>query len=834
MFFCTSLAADDLDSLLKRLDLKDLRATRIENRLTRATDPDVQQVLRKSLADLYIGQLNDLIDKPEEFSRVAGRLVELEPRVPELVAPTVLFDRLETQFRHGEYLLAKFREDRRQVKLLSDIRTVFTDLMNRFQELEKTCESRIEKLGSVDGGSDSLTNLKADREIEQMSEISFRSSFYQGWSAFHAGVSRQNARLGEEMFVLSLGSFCNFLDVDASEDVTDWDEDFLGLASTRNSQALLGIGLCFLALNKNSDADHCFELLRGETTAESVRSQLGFWQIQALLEFGRVDDGFELAKGYLDSSDLLTPIQKGQIALLAIRFAYADPKQEKTSRKGLGQLGFQVLAQLRQFELAHRLLEEYSVVLPRPSFYTEWITGQGQYQAANKTGAEPDFLTAAATLQTAVSMDKDIPVVDVEYCRYQLGWAYYKGAKYAQAASCFELVVSRIARLEPKIAATASWIQHDCYLKQSETDPSNIRRALDVLEKMVARFPESDLSKRAHLQIVKLKQSKMNSDETVKKLKEVVSSSPGDILSQYELCLAHYRKYLDAVGKKEETRSIRNDIEKTIEVLERSRGKLAPAQNLKLVLIQIEIEIREDSNNTLRLKNLSDKADNLARTVTNRNLLAEYHYRQVQLCQSLKNDSKLRRHVTWLIEEGDGTVYQRSVLVTRIQQLEQQLKANSAGATRRDLVEQAIDVYQKLAKASGYNSHGIATNTNAKVAVSRLVDLFEESGKLDEAERNLELLVNAFPKKVLYLKRYALLLTKAKKYREAVEHWRPLAKGLKKESEDWYEAKYNLIKCLAETEPADAKPPLAQFLQLYDPPEPWKSRFADLANQLGI
>ena len=110
----------------------------------------------------------------------------------------------------------------------------------------------------------------------------------------------------------------------------------------------------------------------------------------------------------------------------------------------------------------------------------------------------------------------------------------------------------------------------------------------------------------------------------------------------------------------------------------------------------------------------------------------------------------------------------------------------------------------------------------------------EETGDWTGAQRGLEILTQAFPNKVIYLQRYARILTRNKNFDSALEYWRRLASGLKKESDDWYEAKYSVILCLAVTDPARAKPPLVQFLNLYDPPANWKPRFSDLATRLGV
>ena len=121
------------------------------------------------------------------------------------------------------------------------------------------------------------------------------------------------------------------------------------------------------------------------------------------------------------------------------------------------------LAQLRQFQLTSKLIDDYKTVLPRPSFYSDWVTGQYLYFVAEKSGDAADYHAAANRLQLAVQQETGIPIIDVERCRNKLGWAYYKAGRYQKAADCFELVFGRIARLEPSVAASAAWLQHDCY-----------------------------------------------------------------------------------------------------------------------------------------------------------------------------------------------------------------------------------------------------------------------------------------------------------------------------------------------------------------------------------
>lgn len=849
--FAQGLPADELGDLLDRLDLKQLRATLIEQKLTGTVDFDEQARLRSELARLYVGQLEDFIESPEEFARVAKRLEDLESSVADLTRPEIRFQRLEARFRHGEYLLAQYREDRRRRELLVAIGRNFETVAEKFDALERECEKQIEKLETFDAGPDSLENLKADSTIEKLSDISYRSLYYAGWSFFHRGMARQDGKAARPEFIRALGFFCSFLDISPEDDIGTWDTDFLELGSMRNSQAFLGVALAFLAIGQNADADACLEILRSSAAPDTIREQLALWQIQTLLELGRLTDAVELAEPYLNNPNTLSELERGKIALMMIRFSQAmltsgSPSTiTATTRKTLNRisnLGLRTLAQLRQFTLVRKLMEDYEIQLTGNSFYLDWIRGQNLYQDAEKSGRTVDYLKAANQLNVAVRMgdsiakteSSPIPVLDLERCRYHLGWAWYKGEDYPKAAECFEWVIARIARFDPKTAATAAWLQHDCYLRMADKQPEHFGRAIKILENLIARFPDSELAGKARLQIVKLRQTRMDAKDAVEKLKDVVKESP-DPLSRYELCLAEYRNYLQLVSQGKDTTQAAKELRSLLAEMQPPAKGLSRPQILKLVLIRIDLMMRQDINRRTEIDQLVEQAVALAAGVENLSLLAELHYRQSRIAAHRKDDSAVAEHVRWLVENGDGTVYQKSVLVTRAQQLETRLRSNpTKGSKRSEILKELIDVYTKLAKSTGYNRESISTRKNSRVAISRLADLQLETGDNVSAEKNLELLVGAFPKNVSYLAKYARVLMANRRYNQALEIWRMLVRGLKKETEAWYEAKYNQIECLRLTNNPAAKQSLEQFLALYDPPADWQSRFKALAEKLGL
>lgn len=825
---------DPLGRLLVRLDLNQLRTAHVEKILASDPSEDTKRQLQTTLAKLYVAQLKDFVEDRTEFSRVSKRLEELEVSVPELASSESLFQRFETSFRHGEYLLSRFREDRRQNAELTNAGIVFRELAEKLQALQQKSDDRIKVLDEIDEDDiNRISDIEVDRELELLSNISFKASYYAGWSFFNVGISTGDARLGQSHFRRALISFCRFLDINPEDKPSDWDPIFLELNLTRNSQAFLGVALSYLAIGQNSDADDCFAMLAGEDGSEEIKSQIAFWQIQSLLEFGKVDDAALFANSYLSPEGGLTPMQQGQLALLVIRFAYAN--NDRTDKlNNLGLLGFKTLAQLRQFQLTTKLIDDYKAILPRPSFYSDWVIGQYRYAKAEESGDAADYQTAATQLQLAVQQEAGIPIADIERCRNKLGWAYYKAGNFQKAADCFAMVFSRIARLDPALATSAAWLQHDCCLKQTDSKPGQIELALKILEDLVSRFPDSDLAPKARLQIVKLRQTSLDPDDAIERLKDVVTASPKDNVARYELIMAYYRSFLVKAKSGASSIDAKQALNDSLQKIEPELKKLSSAQRLKILLIKIDLAVR---NNALesKLQSLFANAFSLVTKVESTTLKAELRYRAYQFEKRRNNQAEMNRHMDWLIQNGDGSNYQAAVLVTRATQIENNLKSVESDAERNRLYSEAVEIYKKLVNLNGVNVASIQSNNNARVAVSRLAQLMVTTGKNSEALGYLEILVAAAPTNAGYLRRFGTLLVSEKQYLKAVDVWRKLAAGLKKDSEPWYEAKYFVFKCLAESTPDRATEPFQQFMALYpNPPGKWKEKFIQLQANLGL
>ncbi len=122
---------------------------------------------------------------------------------------------------------------------------------------------------------------------------------------------------------------------------------------------------------------------------------------------------------------------------------------------------------------------------------------------------------------------------------------------------------------------------------------------------------------------------------------------------------------------------------------------------------------------------------------------------------------------------------------------------------------------------------------NARVALSKLTELYLIADRNDDAREGAELLYGLFPDNQQYMTHLARVYTRLDRGGESLPLWRRLAKGVQPGNDLWYEAKYQLIKCLAKENLASAQSVYRQTVHLSgDMPQEWKARFDTLSLEL--
>ena len=212
---------------------------------------------------------------------------------------------------------------------------------------------------------------------------------------------------------------------------------------------------------------------------------------------------------------------------------------------------------------------------------------------------------------------------------------------------------------------------------------------------------------------------------------------------------------------------------------------------------------------------------------------AEFHYRSMQQARQEGDEPAAREHADWLVANAAGSVYELSALIASAKAADEAVRAAS-GAALPPARQKALDIYRRLAAITGDSPEVISTKKNALVAHSKLADYASQTGYHAEAAEALEKILAAYPKDRGALRRAALAHQQAGDPQRALPRWRTLLAGLESESEAWYEAKYNQIVCLNQSDRDTARKVFDQFVLLHPKlgPEPWRAKFQSLARQI--
>jgi tetratricopeptide (TPR) repeat protein len=227
-----------------------------------------------------------------------------------------------------------------------------------------------------------------------------------------------------------------------------------------------------------------------------------------------------------------------------------------------------------------------------------------------------------------------------------------------------------------------------------------------------------------------------------------------------------------------------------------------------------------------------DMARRSADDRTDTRLMAEYHYRALQLATRRNNDSERRSHADWIVQRAEGSAFELPALVIVAKGIDDQVKGS--GRADRQLLENGQQVYERLVERFGDDPETLRNTKNAQVAVSRLAFYAEELEEHATAARLLTQLLAAYPADAGYLRRAGLATYRAGEFAAALDYWRKLAAGLPDRSDEWFEAKYYQLASLAQVDRAKAREALAQFRLLYPQlgPPAWRGKFVELQQRV--
>ena len=191
------------------------------------------------------------------------------------------------------------------------------------------------------------------------------------------------------------------------------------------------------------------------------------------------------------------------------------------------------------------------------------------------------------------------------------------------------------------------------------------------------------------------------------------------------------------------------------------------------------------------------------------------------------DQSLIESESNWIVANAQGTNYEKSALIQLAKLADDQIQ--SAVAPTSEQIENTIARFEILSQRLGDSESALKSNSNARVTYLRLAELHRMNRNFAESRKILNRLNQTFPKHVIYLRQLALTQTQSGDYESAMIVWKTLVSGVPAGSDEWFECKYNLAICLANTNHTiEARKLLEQTIRLGgDIPEKWSQLIED-------
>jgi len=829
----SSVRADDdelVTQFLDRLGLTDLQITHLEKVIGKNLAEEKKVALAKKLADLYAGELMSNADDEQRSTDLLGRIQKLTQKVPQADTPALQVMLLQADYVHAESLVTKWIADPSNVDARDEARVILARVTPKLDWSQEELNTQVDALTDiVDGLEDEGEREAKEKELLRAQAVASRATYYAGWSNYYLGLTKRPPGTAE--FQVARDAFRQFLNIE-NDSYEQLDAEWMGLESAWRSGALIGLGLAEAAADNLDATRTCFRLLEHASVPLEIQDQASYWYVQGLLNATKYDEAGSYAKEQI--AEYTANPTKGKVSLCVslVRAAFGDHDGTVAAKEhGLGILGLEGLARLGERRTVRQLLDKYDIKLPSGGgFFLRWIDARRQLAAAERTKTPEDYQSAADALAAALAApDANQHISSAAQCRYELAWCHFQLGQFEDAGGQYEQAVTGLKASDAKTAAQSAWMAFVSYQKLSKTQPRFATTAVDVLQTLKRDFPNHPYAERADYYIKRLQQASGSPRETIAKLRNIEPGSPLYLAARYDICVLLHQVWSRATND--------DKAEVSGELIAAAKGYLTAAENdtddgrkLKCCLLAADAALNGPVADDATATSFLDGADPLARRLPPGNsLVAQYHYRRLQLAGRQGDDQARRTHADWLVDHAAGSIYERPALVISAKALDERLKS-ATDEQKRSLQEEAHVVYARLVQREGNSVEAISSRKNARIATSKVADYAFQLGRYEEAAQHLEKLLAAYPKDQSYLRRAGLAHFHAGTYDRSLPHWRTILSGVSKNTDQWYEAKYYQLSCLFNTDPDTAEKVLRQFKLLYPNlgPPAWKGRFQEL------
>ena len=837
---CRLAAGSDEDGrlaqFLERLGLVELQIVHLEQRLD--ADPTERLAIARRLADLYAGQLVVTLDDRAQYDEMMRRITRLLDKVPQARTPSLKVMLLQADYYRAEELIRRWLADRKATPARREAAEVLKRIAPQLAQHQEVLSSQVEKLiDEVDLIEDEQLREAKSQELQRVQSVAGRAGYFAAWAMYYRALIAEIADPAGRGFAESRKLFQKLLGI--GDDYQELKPEFMALESIWRSMALIGLALAEASAGSQAASDLCFGWLEHASVPPSIKDQVPYWRLQALLNASRHTDALQLARQQVESFSGTDSPSKFSFCVSLVRAGFAGPGTPTLQELGIQ--GIAGLAKLRRHGAVRHLMAEYGIEPAADSgFYLRWIKGQQLFdraesihRAAAATVEEKQiaYQAAAAMLQEALdSPDAKRDLGAAAQCRSQLAWCSYRQGDFERAARLFERASIGLKAAGDRIAVESAWMAFLAYNKLIGKNRQRfVSSAIDVLKQLQRDYPEDDYAKQAGFYIAKLQQNASTPAETLADLEKVRSGAANYLSARYHICFLLHKQ--SSTAPDDQQIAALNRLASAVNTyLRAAQRDPENSRKAKCCLLVTSAAMKLDPADLKTARLFLAKAQPLVATLTpSASAAAEFHYRALMLARQAGDQARQSEHVRWLVDNGQGSPYERLALGLAAKSIDREI-TEQGDRPNRELVSRAYHIYGRLAAAVGDSAEQIGSNKNSRVALWKRAHYASLLGRHAEAAEQLERLLAVFSKNKAYIHRAGLAHYQARNYKSSIGHWRTLLSGVSKASDEWFEAKYYQLLCLSHLDLTKFRQVLKQFELLYPrggSPK-WRDRFEEL------
>ncbi len=847
-----------IEKYLVERGLDDLLAEHLVEQLTTQAGPERTDTARQ-LGRLYVRLLDQAESDSDRrlWSERASNLLRL---VPEADSPELRINLSKAAYMRAEAVAEKYRlrmgtpeETAQAERVLRDTATTFLDIAQSAHTDAQRLEKRLSERLDQDAEQEVTAALATARQSRSL------GFYYAGWSEYYlALLTGDTTRAGR-----SLRHFGWLLNSREGEEAS-YDRLQPGLMRYEHvARSALGAALACSLQGRSVESVAWLDAVdRAPDVPEDVRSQVEDRRLYVLAKAGLWADLELIVRRQRASGGVLEPI-RARLLVVTCMEALAGPEGRGRSRELIRRLADAGLADLvAQSEVGH-ILELVRVFGTEPLgdhgfvvLYVKGLLGMDAAQEARKasgdtsTGPTSDAPVAsmyrsAGNMLLASVDEPDATLHAAERIRAltSSGSAFYLSGDTELAVEILERAIGESKN--PETAEPAHWLAVVALDEAVESGEQSFKSRRDQLSQLyLSVYAGTDRA--ARLLMRPSSTGLLPDADAAEILLAIQPASPNYLAARRQACQLLYRIYRQSAPSQQVFAGQRFVEIATLlirqELLELRAGDVELAKRAADSAVLIARQVADvtlgmsppDTERAAYALELLDRVSSFA-SLDLTHLMPEIAFRRLQIASAMNDHAALER---WYaeVERLDGGYLKTSQRLLYRDAVARWLDDPADVPAAREIVRQGSSVISQLEKDNAETRVLLGVLETVAQAAETLWETQNDRAMLESAVAFNDRLIESGAGSARILIRQARLLDIAGLDARSLDIWRRLVAGLDAESEEWYEARYESIRLLAELDPEAARTALRQHSTLYPAlgPAPWRNHFLELARTLNV